>query len=258
MTIAVASKSLYLNCAIKFGFWAGDTAPTQFYDPVNWTKLELSSQKQESDDLLSNMEGSAGEIIASVNKTTEAGSLSAEADYMPPALYAVLLGATLTEVTQTTAAVADEAITPAVGLWVPLANKYLAAHGTGTEIVAETSGDVTVASTHYEIDLVNGLFKALDATGATVAKISYHTTTRTIENYAAGKAISQYVMLVGSATEKVSMKRGRIHVHKVNMAGSAAFDPVTGTYVKGQFSGKMLTPTGYTSPWTFQVSDMAA
>lgn len=258
MAIAVASKSLYLNCAIKFGFWSGDTAPTQFYDPVNWTKLELTSQVQESDDLLSNMEGSAGEILASVNKTTEAGSLSAEADYMPPALYAVLLGATLTEVTQTTAAVADEAITPAVGLWVPLANKYLAAHGTGTEIVAETSGDVTIASTHYEVDLVNGLFKALDATGATVAKISYHTATRTIENYAAGKAISQYVMLIGSATEKVSMKRGRIHVHKVNLAGSAAFDPVTGTYVKGQFSGKMLTPTGYTSPWTFQVSDMAA
>ncbi|MDS4020671.1 MAG: hypothetical protein RKR03_09235 [Candidatus Competibacter sp.] len=258
MTVAVASKSLYLNCAIKFGFWSGDTAPTQFYDPVNWTKLELTSQQQESDDLLSNMEGSAGEILASVNKTTEAGSLSAEADYMPPALYAVLLGATLSEVTQTTSAVVDEAITPAVGLWVPLANKYLAAHGTGTEIVAKTAADATVASTHYEVDLVNGLFKALDATGATVAKISYHPATRTIENYAAGKAVSNYVMLVGSATEKVSMKRGRIVVYKANLAGSAAFDPVTGTYVKGSFSGKMLTPTGYSSPWLFQVSDLAA
>lgn len=258
MALAVASKSIYLNCAIKFGFWSGDTAPTQFYDPVNWTKLELTSQVQESDDLISNMEGSAGELLASVNKTTEAATLSAEADYMPPALYSVLLGATLTEVTQTTAAIADEAITPAVGLWVPLANKYLAAHGTGTEIVAETSGDVTVASTHYEVDLVNGLFKALDSTGATVAKISYHTTTRAIENYAAGKAVSNYVMLIGSATEKVSSKRGRIQVNKVNLAGSAAFDPVTGTYVKGEFSGKMLTPTGYTSPWTFQLSDLVA
>jgi hypothetical protein len=65
-------------------------------------------------------------------------------------------------------------------------------------------------------------------------------------------------MLIGSATEKVSSKRGRIQVNKVNLAGSAAFDPVTGTYVKGQFAGKMLTPTGYTSPWTFQLSDLAA
>ena len=263
MAVAVASKSLYLNCAIKFGFWSGDTAPTQFYDPVNWTKLELTSQVQESDDLLSNMEGSAGELLASVNKTTEAGSLSAEADYMPPALFSVLLGATLSEVTQTTGAVVKEAVTVARGLWVPLANKYLAAHDTGTEIVAYTAADAEVASTHYSVDLVNGMIKSLSATGDTIAKLSYHTTTRAIENYAAGKAVSNYVMLIGSATEKVSSKRGRIVVYKVNLAGSAAFDPVTGTYIKGQFSGKMLTPTlgispAPTSPWVFQISDLAA
>ena len=258
MALAVASKALYLNCAIKFGFWSGDTAPTQFYDSVNWTKLELTTQQQEAENLLSNMEGSAGEPLASVNKTTEAGSLSAEADYMPPQLFSVLLGATLSEVTQSATAVTDDPITAAVGLWVPLANKYIAAHGTGTEIVAKTAADATITSDHYTIDLVNGLFKALDSTGATVTKVSYKTTTRAIENYAAGKAISNYVMLVGSATEKVSSKRGRIQIYKVNLSGSAAFDPVTGTYVKGTFGGTMLTPTGYASPWLFQVSDLAA
>ncbi len=264
MAVAVASKSLYLNCAIKFGFWSGDTAPTQFYDPVNWTKLELSSQTQESDDLLSNMEGSAGELLASVNKTTEAGSLAAEADYMPPALFSVLLGATLSEVTQSTTAITKESVTAVRGLWVPLANQYIAAHGTGTEIVAyQTDGTTEVASTHYSVDLVNGLIKSLDSDGDAIRKLSYHTTTRAIENYAAGKAISNYVMLIGSATEKVSSKRGRIVVYKVNLSGSAAFDPVTGTYVKGSFAGKMLTPTvgispAPTSPWVFQVSDLAA
>lgn len=261
MAVAVASKSLYLNCAIKFGLWSGDTAPTQFYDAVNFTKLELNSQVQEADDLLSNMEGSAGEILASVNKTTEAGSLSAEADYMPPALYAVLLGATLSEVTQTEEAVTDEAVTTVLGMWVPLANKYISSTG----FVLETDGtpDVEIASTKYTVDYVNGLIKAThaDAVGSKLA--TYTRAARTIENYAAGKAISNYVMLVGSATEKVSSKRGRILVYKVNLAGSAAFDPVTGTYVKGSFSGKMLTPTvgispAPTSPWLFQVSDLAA
>jgi hypothetical protein len=260
MAVAVASKSIYLNCAIKFGFWSGDTAPTQFYDPVNWTKLELTSQVQESDDLISNMEGSAGELLASVNKTTEAGSLSAEADYMPPSLFGVLLGATLTEVTSTAAQVQDEAITTVLDLWVPLANQYIAAHGTGTEIVLETPGtpDVEVANTKYSVDTVNGMIKATHADAVGSKKITYWKTTRAIENYAAGKAVSNYVMLIGSATEKVSSKRGRIQVNKVNLAGSAAFDPVTGTYVKGQFAGKMLTPTGYSSPWTFQLSDLAA
>ncbi|MCO5763765.1 MAG: hypothetical protein NHG36_20065 [Chromatiaceae bacterium] len=256
MALAVASKALYLNCAIKFGFWSGNTAPTQFYDAVNWTKLELTTQVQEADNLLSNMEGSAGEPLASVNKTTEAGSLSGEADYMPPQLFSVLLGATLTEVTQTETTVTDEAVTLALGLWVPLANKYISTVG----FVLETDGtpDVEIASTKYEVDYVNGMIKALhaDAVGAKLA--TYTRAARTIENYAAGKAVSNYVMLRGSATDKVSSKRGRIQVHKVNLAGSAAFDPVTGTYVKGSFSGTMLTPTGYDSPWEFQVSDLAA
>jgi len=258
MTIAVASKAIYLNCAIKIGFWSGNTPPATFSDPINWTKLELNSQKQESDDLISNMEGSAGEILETTNKATDTGSLSAEANYMPPELYAVLLGATLSEVSQSSGAVTDDPITPAVGLWVPLANKYITPDGTGTEIVAKTAANVTVTSDHYTIDLVNGLFKALDATGATVTKVSYTKSARVIEQYEAGKAVSRSAMLVGSATDKVSQKRGRIQVHQVNLAGSAAFDPVTGTYVKGQFSGKMKTPSGYNSPWLFQLSDLPA
>lgn len=258
MTVPVASRAIYLNCAFKFGVWSGDTAPTSYYDVVNWTKLEISSQKQETDDLLSNMEGSAGELLASVNKTTESASLSAEADYMPPALFGILLGATITDLSQSSGAVTNDAITAVEGMWVPLANQYISPHDTGTEIVAKTAADGTIDSTHYTIDLINGLFKALDATGATVTKVSYTKAARTGEIYTGGKALSSYVKLVGTGTEKVSQKRVRILIHKVNLAGSAAFDPVTGTYIKGQFAGKMLTPTGETSPWSYIYTNLAA
>lgn len=204
------------------------------------------------------MESTYGQVLASVAKPTESASLAAEADYLPPYLMGLMLGADITELTQTTAPVADEAITPAVGLWVPLANKYIAAHDTGTEIVAETSGDVTVASTHYSIDLINGLFKALDSTGATVAKISYHKATRTGEIYKGGQAKSAYLKLVGTGTEKVSQKRVRLAIHKVSLAASAAFDPVAGDYVKGSFAGDLLTPSTETSPWTYEYLDLAA
>ena len=79
MAIPVASRAIYLNCAFKFGFWSGDTEPTQFYDPANFTKLEITSQKQETDDLPSNMDGSIGDLLASVNKPTDSASLAAEA-----------------------------------------------------------------------------------------------------------------------------------------------------------------------------------
>ena len=258
MTLAVASRATYLRCEFKFGVWSGDVEPTSFYDPVNFTKLEITSQTQEFEQLISNMESSYGQVLASVAKPTDAASLSAEADYMPPYLMGLMLGADITELSQTTAAVPDEAITPVVGLWIPLANKYLAAHGTGTEIVAKTSGDVAVDSTHYSIDLINGLFKALDATGATVAKLSYHKATRTGELYKGGQAKSAYLKLVGTGTEKVSQKRCRLQIHKVSLAASAAFDPVAGGYVKGSFAGDLLTPSTETSPWTYEYLDLAA
>ena len=255
MTIAVAPRAIYLRAAMKFGVWSGDTAPTQYYDPVNFTKLAITSQTQTPEKLISNMYGSFGEALASVMKADAAASIAADADYMPPALFSLLLGADISEVSQATATIADEAITPAVGVWVPLANKYLAAHGTGTEIVAKTSADATIASSHYEIDLTNGLFKALDATGATVAKLSYHTATRTSEVYKGGKAKSSYVKLMGHGIEEVSKRRVQIIVHKALLAASSEVDIAAGGFMKGSFSGDLLTPTGQTSPWEFSYLD---
>ena len=254
MTIPVASRATYLNCAFKYGFWAGDVAPTTLYDPANFTKVEITNPAQEADVLTSNMEGSIGEALASVNKPTEAAKIALDVDYMAPALVALLMGADITELSQATAGVTDEAITPVIGLWVPLANQYIEASG----IVAETSGDVTVTSDHYAVDLVNGLFKALDATGATVAKITYTKSDRAGEIYKGGKVKSAYVQLVGKGTEKVSQKSCRIIVHKASLAASSAFDPVAGGYLKGSFAGDLLTPSTETSPYQYEYLDLAS
>jgi hypothetical protein len=226
---------------------------------VNFTKLEIKSQEQEFEQLLSNMESSAGETLASVAKTSKAAGVTAEADYMPPHLFGLLLGADITELAQTTSAVSDEAVTPVLGMWVPLAHKYIAAHGTGTEIAAKTSADATIDATHYTVDLINGLFKALDSTGVTVAKLSYHPATRAGEIYKGGKAKSAYLKLVGTGTEKVSQKRARIVIHKASLASNGTFDPVKGGYVQGSFAGDLLTPSTETSPWSYMyLSDLAA
>lgn len=254
MTVPVASRATYLNCALKYGFWAGDVAPTSFYDPANFTKAEITNPTQESDVLTSNMEGSIGEALASVNKPTAAAKIALEGDYMAPALVSLLLGADLTELAQSTAGVVDEAVTPAVGLWVPLANKYLETSG----ISAKTAADAAVTSDHYAVDTVNGLFKALDATGATVAKLSYTKSDRTGEIYKGGKVKSAYLMLVGTGTEKVSQKRCRIVVHKASLAASSAFDPVTGGYLKGSFAGDLLTPSTETAPYQYEYLDLAS
>lgn len=258
MAIPVASRAIYLRCEFKFGLWVGDTPPTHYYDPINLTKLEITSQAQEFEQLISNMESSYGQVLASVAKPTEAAKLSAECDYMPPALFEILIGADITELNQAASAVADEAITPAIGMWVPLANKDLAPHGVGTEIAAKTAGAVAVSAEHYTVDLLNGLFKALDAEGATVATISYSLAARAGEIYAGGQAKSAYVQLLGTGTEKVSQRRCRLGIHKAALIGSAAFDPVAGGFINGQFEGDMHTPFGKTSPWQYEYLDLVA
>ena len=108
MTLAVASRALYLRCEFKYGVWSGDTAPTQLYDPVNFTKLAIQSQTQKFEQLVSNMESSAGQVLASVAANDKTASRAAESDFMPPHLFGLLLGADITELAQTTSAVTNE------------------------------------------------------------------------------------------------------------------------------------------------------
>jgi hypothetical protein len=264
MTISVAPRAIYLNCAFKPGFWSGDTAPATYYDPVNFTKIEITSQTQEADRLLSNIEGQIGEALSSVQKPTEAARIEMEANFMPPAMFGLLLGADITALNQlaTTpgAAVVVSGLTLIEGLWTPLGgHKYLAAHGTGTEIVAKVSEPgATIAAEHYEVDLINGLIKATSATGATITYVTFFKAARTGEIYAAGKAKSEFVQLIGSGTEQTTQKRVSLSIWKASLAGSGAFDPVTGTYAVGSFAGDLLTPTGKASPWEYVYTNQSS
>ena len=147
---------VYLQAAMKAGFWNGDVAPTSYFDPLNFKTLELTAIKQENDRLLSNMEGSVGEALASVPKPTDPGTFKAEIDTLTETVAAVLLGADVAALNQSSGDITDEVITTLLDLWVPVANQHLSSTG----ITLKTSGDVVVASTKYGVDTINGLVKA--------------------------------------------------------------------------------------------------
>ena len=260
MAIAQTNRYLYLRTEFKFGFWTGDVAPTVYYGPIDFTKLAISAMKQEQDRLLSNMESSFGEVMASVAKPTEPGTLSAEFQSASSNLLALLLGADVTELNQSTAAVPDEAVTTVLNVWVPLANQYLAENSVGTPIVLETPGepDVEVANTKYTVDLVNGLLMATHSDAVGVKKISYHKATRTGEIYAAGKAKSAYVHLVGTGTEKVTQKRCRINIWKASLSASGEFDLGAGGFLKGALAGDLITPSTKTSSCQWEYLELAS
>ncbi|MGQ9815170.1 MAG: hypothetical protein ACUVR3_08475, partial [Candidatus Roseilinea sp.] len=136
-----------------------------------------------------------------------------------------------------------------------LASEYL---DPSAPVTLKTAADAPVDAAHYEIDYINGMIRATSATGATGKKISYSKANRSGEIYDAGKTKTANLMLIGTATEKTSGRRGRILLRKLSLTPSGAFDISKGGYVTGGLEGKMITPPGAASPWRFEYTDMAA
>lgn len=248
--MAFDHRPLYVQCAMKFGIWSGDTPPSQFHGPINITKLETTPIKQDDDDLVSNQAGSVGEVLDSVPKPTEAGTLSMEFNSMPKELLNLVIGADDSGLAQTGAGITDEVINTALNIWVPLANKYISSTG----ISLKTGADAAVGAAKYVVDTVDGMIMAIhaDAVG-TDMKLSYTTETVVGETYEGGKAKSAYLMLRGKAYNKRTDQWGRLVVVKASVSNSAAQDWVKGGWMAGTLGGKLLTPAGYNAPLTFEV-----
>ncbi|MEY2654361.1 MAG: hypothetical protein RLZZ524_1389 [Pseudomonadota bacterium] len=246
---------LYLDVAFKVGFWSGTTAPTQFLaTPINFTKLELSPPKQEIKRITSNIEGSIGQALATVQRATgEPGQLAGEFDAAPRDLIALALGATVADLAISTLEVTAEPVTTILDVWVPLANAWL----DPTSVVLKT-GAAVVAADKYAVDEVNGLIMALHADAVGSKTVDYDVLATTGSSYSAGQALSSYVSLVGTCTEQTTKTRGRVVIYKANLAADGSFDLVGGGALKGSLKGDLETPTGRASPWLYQASARAS
>ena len=258
---ATSNRYFYLRAAFKFGIWSGNTEPTDFYGPVNFTKMEITAPKQKMTRLMSNMEGSFGNLLDAQPSVSDPATLTCEFDSMTSDLLNLLIGSNSSALSQTTASVTSEAITPTLGVWSRFAHRFIAPDATGTAIVfkdATSPTPATVANSHFEFDYINGMFRPIDATGATAVTVSYHTATRSGEIYDAGLAVNKYVMLVGTATELASAKRCALTIHKANLMPNGKIDLVGNAYLKGALDGDLLLPSGYNSPWRLEYLDLAA
>ena len=81
--MAFDHRPLYIECAMKFGLWNGDTPPSQFLGPINITKLETTPITQEDDDLVSNIASEIGEVKNSVSEADGSGHAQHEFNSMP-------------------------------------------------------------------------------------------------------------------------------------------------------------------------------
>jgi hypothetical protein len=250
--MAFNHRPIYLQCAMNYGIWSDvNTPPTTFQGPINITKLELTSITQEYDDLISNMDGSFGEALASVATPTDPAAISMEFNSMPKELLALVLGADQSALTQAATPVVDEAITTVLNVWVPLTKQFL--NSSVPLVMTDTASPPnTISTSHYSVDYVTGMVMATNVAAVGNMEVDY--TPRALaasETYKAGKAKSSYLKMVGHATEKVSGHRGILIVHQALVSNSSAYDWVAGSYASGTLEGKLITPGTEDSPYEF-------
>ena len=249
--MAYDHRPMYVQCRLNYGLYTGDVAPTTYLGPVNITKLELNSIKQEQERLISNMEGTWGEALASVAKPTDPGTMTMEFNSMPQELLSLVIGADVSALTQNNDEVPNEVITTVLDTWVPLANRFL---DSATPLVLETSPSTVIADTKYEVDYNAGLIRALHADAVGVGKLAtYKKLAITAgESYAAGKAKSAYIKLYGTAIDKITGNAGLLTIYKASVSPSSAYDWVKGGFATGSLTGDLITPTGFGSPYLFE------
>jgi hypothetical protein len=247
-TFANATAPVWLEVDVRAGIWAGDVAPTQFYDSINFTKLTLTPPKQDPVRVFSNIKGSVGDVLGSQYKVGDPAKLTGEMNSFNKMLALIIMGADDSAVTQTGAALTAQVVTTVLDMWVPLPHKYLASTG----FSLTTASDVAVTSDKYAVDTTLGMIKAIHADAVGVGmKASYTTTTVAGTKFGAGKAKVTSLMLLGSAIDKQTNTKGEIIIPKVNVASNQEWDLASEEFMTGMFEGDLIIPTGYTSPWSF-------
>jgi hypothetical protein len=227
---------------MKAGVWVGETPPSRFYDPVNFTKLEITPVKQDVMRVMSNMHGSIGESLDTQYKSSEPATMSAELNAFNEDLASIIIGSENSDYSTTGAEISSYAVTTVLNRWVKLTHQH---------INAATFVMTAVTADKYELDAINGLIKAIHADAVGSKNVNYTTLSTTGRKFASGKAKVTNLQLIGYALDKTANQYGILKIHKMSVVSSQAMDLAAADFMKGTLTGDLITPIGFNSPWEF-------
>jgi hypothetical protein len=241
-------NAIFTEVAMKAGIWVGNTPPTTFYDPVNFQSLILSPPKQSYLEVLSNIQGSVGKVIGAKRFATSGAAFKGMVNSMDLTLGKIILGADTTPLAQTGEDISAEAITTILNTWVPLAHQYISA--TGLDLKTTGGSPTTIDAAKYEVDLVNGMVKAIHADAVGAMTLDYTTLTVAGNTFDAGQAKQTNLQLIGHAVDASGLF-GRFIIWRAVVSSSQDLDIAAKKFWEGTLEGGLVTPSDKTSPWEF-------
>jgi hypothetical protein len=257
MALRTDPKPIFLDFEGVMGFWSGETPPAAYSDFLELESIEIALPEQETVRLIGRRTSTLGQAIDSQTRVKDSvASVMIKANTFSPALQALAMGATVAETTQATSTVVDEIVTTVLNVWLPLANQGISTSG----FTLETSLDVLVVASKYEVDHELGLIRAIhaDAVG-TDMKVGYSVADRTWEAYDGGNAANEYIHITGKATNQITKNVGTLDIWRANLSPDGPFLMPSGDkHFQASFKGDLIVPSvtirGVTaaSPWRFR------
>lgn len=235
----------YLN-----GAW-GD-----FQGPIESTKFAIQANAKQIDQI-SRGRGTFGQITESVSIQEPSEFMVTFTEGTPDVMAMGLMG-TVAALSQTSGSLAAVTVAAVLDAWVPLTKAGL----TGTATVTNSGATTTyVEGTDYLINRDLGLFKALSSgtIGAAAGTLKLTSTY---------KALSGKEILGGTSSDvRVRFKLDgknladgalcQVLVHEAVLAASDAVDFLSGEFINVPLKGRMKTPSGFLSPFSVRMYDLA-
>ena len=240
----LGAGDLYINTIVAgvAQGWKGPYECSRFEIKANAELKERTSKGRDS----------YGQIVASaaIPKPFDLNITLNQADQVGLAI--ALLG-TSEAITQSAGTITSEAVTLIKDVWVPLSKVNLSTTGF---TVTETAGSVTlVLGTDYIVNWRNGWVKALTTTAATACTVDGSYLAQTGQKIRGATAAQVRAQFRLDGKNMADDTPAIVNVYEAVVASDAAIDFLSDDFLDVPLPGRMVTPAGYSEPFTVQLLD---
>lgn len=247
MSGLICAGNVYLDLYV-------DGSLTGFVGPINCTKFSLSPGKADSLDRISYMRDSFGQALDSV-VFPGVSSLAIETDdAAAEILQYALLGdlSTISDSQGTIAGGDPDTVYAKMGKWVKLANRNVASVVVKS---VETTPQTFSATTDYTLDAIAGMI-FIKTTGQITdgedLDVTYNYGARSGKQIIAAMQTEVRAFVRMDGKNLANQQKVEIIVPEAVLTPSGELDIAGKKFVSFSLSGSLVTPEGYTGPFTYR------
>ncbi len=252
------SAGLYLVGDLYLNPLDDDGNQTGLLGPLNAQTVAVTRPEPDAKERISKMKETEGQLLDGMYQG-KPSEIDIIIDDVPGEIMAMVFSGNVTDVSEGSGSVTDEAVSLIPGRWTRLAHRNLATSGIVLATVAAPSTPLT-PDVDYEINHAMGMVKAIEggaisATTPGLIDYTYAAVTGVRANSEQRSFVKAQVLVDGK--NKTNGKQAVFEAYEAALYNKSKVDFVAGTYVNANLAGKMRTPSGKSEPYYYEELTLA-